>query len=78
MGLQMQNGLTKNEVLFKIESIFIAYVLRSKYISNFKLRYIHSIFRSERLLLNIKWAIIQPYYGENKLHFDELMMSTVY
>jgi hypothetical protein len=26
---------------------------------------------SEWLLFNAKWAIFQPYYGENKLHFDD-------
>ena len=82
MGLHMQNDkenvFTKMLVLYKMESIFIAYVLRSKYIYIFKLRYIHYILRSDRLLFNIKWAIIQLYHGKNKLDFDELMMSTLY
>jgi len=29
---------------------------------------------SDLLLLNAKWAIFQLYHGENKLHFDEMMM----
>jgi hypothetical protein len=28
---------------------------------------------SEWLLFNTKWVIFQPYQGENKLHFDEMM-----
>jgi hypothetical protein len=35
----------------------------------------HSIL--EWLLFNAKWAV-QPYHGENKLHFDEMMMSNLY
>jgi hypothetical protein len=31
------------------------------------------------LLFNAKWAISQLYHGENKLHFNEMMMmSTLY
>ena len=31
------------------------------------------------LLINIKWAIFQPYHGENKIHFHERsMMSALY
>ena len=82
MGLHMQNDeenvLTKIVVLYKMESIFISSVLCSKYISNFKLRDIHYIFRSEILLFNIKWTIIQPYHGEKKLPFYKMMMSTLY
>jgi hypothetical protein len=29
---------------------------------------------SEWLLLNAMWAMFQLYHGENKLHFDEMMM----
>ena len=29
----------------------------------------------EGMLLNIKWAIFQLYYGK-KLHFDEIMMMS--
>ena len=62
MGLQMQNDeenvFTKILVLFKMESIFIAYALRSKYISNFKPRDIHYILRSE-------WKIVVQYQVSN-------------
>jgi len=30
---------------------------------------------SELLLFNAKWAIFQLYHGENKLHFNEMMMT---
>jgi hypothetical protein len=31
------------------------------------------------LLINVKWAIFQPYHGENKIHFHERsMMSALY
>jgi len=34
---------------------------------------------SEYLLFNAKWAILQLYDGENRLHFDEIMlMSALY
>jgi len=73
MGLQMQNDeenvFTKILVLYKMESIFIAYALRSKYISNFKLRYIHYILRSEILLFKIKWAIIDLYSWPEQVTF---------
>ena len=29
---------------------------------------------SEWLLFNAKWVIVQIYNGENKLHFDEMIM----
>jgi len=29
------------------------------------------------LLFNAMWAIFQFYHGENKVHFDELMMMSV-
>jgi len=32
----------------------------------------------EWLLFNRERAIFQPYHSENKLHFDEMMMSTLY
>jgi hypothetical protein len=50
------------------ESIFISFVLWSTYISNFILGDINYIFRSERLLFNIKWAIFQLYYDEKKTY----------
>jgi len=30
----------------------------------------------EWLLCNAKWTICQLYHGENKLHFDEIMMMS--
>ena len=34
---------------------------------------------SELLLFNTKWAMFQPYYGENKLHINEkTVMYTLY
>jgi len=35
---------------------------------------IHANWVSEWLLLKTKWAFFQPYHGENKLHFDAMMM----
>ena len=32
----------------------------------------------EWLLFDVKLAMFQPYHGENKLHFDEIMMSSLY
>ena len=32
---------------------------------------------SELLLFNAKWAIFQLYHGENKLHFNEMMMTNM-
>ena len=38
-----------------------------------------SWFRNVWLLVNAKWVIFQPYHGDNKLHFDEMMLlSTLY
>jgi len=33
---------------------------------------------SEWLLLNATGAIFQLYYGENKLHFEEMMISALF
>ena len=32
--------------------------------------------KSEWLLLNTKWKKFQLYHGENKLHFNEMMMMS--
>ena len=32
----------------------------------------------EWLLFKDKWAIFQPYHGEDKLHIDEMIMSALY
>jgi hypothetical protein len=29
-------------------------------------------------MFNVKWAIFQPYYGKNKLNFNEMMMFPMY
>jgi hypothetical protein len=26
------------------------------------------------MIVDAKWTIFQPYHGENKLHFDEMMI----
>ena len=31
---------------------------------------------NEWLLVNAKWAIVEQYHGENKFHFDEMMIPT--
>jgi hypothetical protein len=33
---------------------------------------------SEWLVFNAKWTIFQLYYGEIRLHVNEMMMSTLY
>jgi hypothetical protein len=42
----------------------------------FVVKYGNSSWESERLLFNNKSAIFQPYHGENKLIFNEMMMRS--